>query len=295
MIFLISSFTDFFTSLFFINESSINNKRFIPYSNEYFIHDSFFKNLGSLFSFGGAIFINSTNIKILFERCDFINCSSFQNGGAIYSKILEGGIVLNQICISNCFTLDTGLSIYSYTYQSLNYIILSSISNSFGGDSCSIYLYLGYQNIKNINSSKNNAIQGTSLMNRDAQESNISYSSFSNNIAINFITIWYNGIGLKYSLIFSNIINNTQYSLNYGTIYSRDLTKVNILECIFKDNYPRIFSVAVGGTIYIENCYSDSFNFHVTSGIISFNNTFNFKSKYIFSNFWGAFHFCPRI
>jgi hypothetical protein len=85
----------------------------------------------------------------------------------------------------------------------------------------------------------------------------LTYSSFTDNIAIGSICIWLNTGGAKFEIISCNILRNTQGSLSSdGTIWTSGNLEIKD-SCILENNANRIFCQGSSYTITVSNCTVD--------------------------------------
>ena len=135
-----------------------------------------------------------------------------------------------------------------------NYFLLTSWNlcsrNNLIRNYASIYLSYGFHNLSYINSSNNNCDHGASIRSLYMTQSNIQFSTFSQNSG----TISFGIYGPTY-LTKCNIIENNS-TINNGIFYS-DGTNVFIIirESFIINNLITLFHTANGGTIQTKDCF----------------------------------------
>ena len=242
---------------------------------------------------GGAIYIDSSSLSLIFHDTTFYNCTtSSGNGGAIY--FTNGlNIQLFRICAVGCNTNTHYQFAYLQTTsnQVLDLITIYNCSNLIGYET--LRFENGKQNISNINVSYNN---------------NYVISGFiyvcSNNIFSNYCTFYNNTVGLYRCIDFhgysgtiskSNIILNNSPNSN-GVIYI-DSGNYIFNECIFDQNKNILLYLYTGSTLQLNNCYyltgaSSTFGSITNSLIISNTNYYLYSiySTYYCSYFYPKFN-----
>ena len=243
------------------------------------------------YSYGGAIYFNNNNFKILIEYSIFLNCNSNIDGGSIYiystsntDSILNFVIGYNSSSgISNDWNKGGQFS-FIYTINKNEYYFTSiskCASNSLSRRS-SIYIGNGFQKINNFNNSNNIMFRHSSFAFFYSKSLNCNFSTISNNFVSNNLCIIFIQISIISSNYYINFINNTN-SISYSQIYSEDSSEVNYLFSIFSKNNDILFSILRSNNIRISNCWID----HLFSigNYISISNSLTFTSTYNINHF----------
>lgn len=207
------------------------------YSDEYevLVYECVFKHIAQESHNGGAIYAFGST-QIVLSRCLSVDCKSNQHNG--------------QFCNVDCksakdkfaYVMETTI-MTTDTYNCSDVIILSNAR-----------LGASYNNISN-----NKVVHscGISLIKQNVDNSKVNYTLISNNHAYDTTTIYCTDAG-NYDFYMCNIINNTQYSSEKGTVQATKanitLTNCSILNC---DKNGTVFS-AEEGTIFVVKCYTDS-------------------------------------
>jgi hypothetical protein len=224
-------------------------------------------------SSGGALSCTSSVTYLLVESSSFLSCkTSGYSGGAIYFvNTGSGQCVLQGICGYDSCTTGSSDGVFSYikvkndaSYK--NYFNFSSISRCVNEYSNSWLMlrqeygkiYCPSVNISMNKCSHRSAICCLPFVDSNSVTSYLSYSTFVDNIALEYacVTLWYSGS--KHEIKSCNILRNTQGSGSEGTIYTNG--KLIIKDsCILENTAANIFYQGSSSyTITISNCTVDS-------------------------------------
>ena len=261
-------------------------------TNDYFLYESYnlkiekstgnYWILNCLFSLssntkGGAIYCTGSNIKLLIESTNFLNCSSSDWGGSICCYPSINSCILEKICVSNSISniYYSFACIYSTNINNCN---LTTIINCFA-PSKTIQFTFGNQICFNSNLSKNNLLNG--------HTSGISFSApsfldskfgtyFNNSLpSTSYVCIQLTQGSNSRKITFSNIINNNSPTYSIITICGGDFILEN---CTFFNNKNILFgSNGEGGNLRIYNCF---INHLYQYGSAIYSNTFSYSSSY---------------
>jgi hypothetical protein len=216
---------------------------------------------------GGAFYCTST--YLLVELTSFFSCkTSGGMGGAIYFSNSGGQCVLYEICGYDCCTTDSNYAHFICTYvnnaiSSKNYVNYSSISRCVNNNHWStLLLHNGKILCPSVNLS-NNKCYGEFVLYYPISYSNtvtcsLSFSSFADNIASQFICLLLWTGGAEYEIKSCNILRNIQDTLSsYGTITTDG--NLNIVDsCILENIATYIFyQQSSSYTITLSNCTVD--------------------------------------
>jgi hypothetical protein len=221
---------------------------------------------------GGALYCSTSVTYLLIESSSFFSCKTSSNGGAIYfSNSNDGQSVLDKVCGNDCYSTYTGGSygqfaqiIVNNSLLSNNYVNYSSIIRCVPNNSdahYTIYLVNGKICCQSVNSSLNrcychSGISLCPLKDSSYTTCSLSYSSFADNKASDYICIWFGTTGAKYEMKCCNILRNTQVSSSWGIIH----TNGNMIiedSCILENEATSIFYVDPPHTLTLSNCTVD--------------------------------------
>jgi hypothetical protein len=236
---------------------------------------------------GGALCCTSVTC-LLVESTSFFSCkTSSLNGGAIHFQNSNSGqSVLYRVCGNDCCISRSSSSWFQFAYievnnsgaSNKNYVNYSSISCCVNGRSDSYYtLYLNYGKIfcPSVNMSMNkcgyySGICCYPFYDASSVTCSISYSSFTDNIASDYICIYLNNGGSKHEMKHCNILRNSQVSSSYGIICANALLKIED-SCILENTGNCIFyPTSSTNTITLSNCTVDK---TTNNGYLTIQNT----------------------
>jgi hypothetical protein len=198
-------------------------------------------------SSGGALYFSSSVTNLLIESSSFFSCkTSSGGGGAIYFSNSGGQCVLYGVCGNDCCTTSSSSFQFGYisvnnAISSKNYINYSSIVRCVNANSGSDTLRILNGNILclSINMSMNKCLlRPVFLCNPFTDTSSItcsiSYSSFTDNNALDCLCLQFDRGGPKYEIKCCNILRNTQDTSSWGLIYAYG--SLNIKDCCILEN-----------------------------------------------------------
>jgi hypothetical protein len=222
-------------------------------------------------SYGGAFYCTSVTY-LLVESSSFFSCTTRSNyGGAIYFNNGNGQCVLHEVCGYDCISTRTDWSHGQFVYitvnntlSSKNYVNYSSVVRCVNTNSVSYFtLWLVNGNIccPSVNISMNKCYSRSGFCCRPFYDSNsitcsILYSTFSDNIASNYICIELWTEGAYFEMKSCNIIRNTQGSLgSWGAFYTNG--NIMIKDSCLLENKANIIFYASSYIITLSNCTID--------------------------------------
>jgi len=284
----------FVTSLFrtfYVSLCALCHDQMI-YSNRYYCETSGFhliSNCVFIMAFsntgeGGAIKITgSANMNI--SDTTFYNCSVKNYvGGAIYFNALN--VFLSKVCGNSCFSLLETYCGHFGCFQTssanrcyFNMVSLTMCSPTSNKGLHSFWIRYGDQNIESLNSSKNFALFGSSLVTEDAQKFHFAYSNIEHCTTTNGVNIYL--YGNKNGIVNScNIINN-QNPNSYGSITVSNNGNYTVSYSVFNGNtgYP---THKISGSLYVFYSYIDSVLMSSFSGTFNVN---GYSSPILFKMF----------
>jgi hypothetical protein len=234
------SWSDFYPGLegSLVQQDNINTRYTTDNINLY-LYDLEFINLQNE-NEGGALYFSLSNgvNYVLIEKTFFYQCNttSAKSGGAVYFN-KYGFLIFHQICCLKCNTGGNG----DIRGQFCRCIIdndknISIISSSImrcliPTGSVTIHLSYGNQKLIKTNSSNNQNLRHSAFDIDCLLVSTITQSTFENNIANEYGPLWWHSSQITTSsIIFSNIINNSQLGTTFGVIgyHNHD---INMNEC----------------------------------------------------------------
>jgi hypothetical protein len=251
-------------------KSTEYSSRETPSGNNVYVSNCLFNKCTLASGYGGALYCTSATY-LLIELSSFFSCKTNSGrGGAIYfsnSNCLQS--VLYAVCGNDCSSTSDGpfaCMIIQDTVSNKNCVNYSSIarcvSDSSGGR-YTLWLQKGKIYCPSVNMSMNKCqlISGvvfTPFADASSVTSSSSYSTFTDNIFIQYSVIWCNKGGTKYELKSCNILRNIEISGSYGTIFSRGNLMIED-SCILQNAANRIFyQESSSYTITLSNCTVDS-------------------------------------
>ena len=262
-----------------------SNIRYLPENGLFcLINSIFLKLIGS--SKGSAIFCSLTNlIEIAILYCSFELNKANDYGGSIYLDTTNGKILFNSLCGFNCSSLNDQ---FFYIRTTNLYEIscnLTSVVN------CNYLISLGYQittfyggnqKINLMNYSKNNLYNWAALQFAPTIQLLMKFCNFQKTYGYEWVGIWFR-TGNNY-INFCNFIENTQYINTFGLIYSGKQNEVGnplteLKNSVFINNTNNLFQIQYGNII-VDSCYLP--NTFLSSSITIINqlnltNPFNFN------------------
>jgi hypothetical protein len=222
-------------------------------------------------SSGGAMHCTAV-IYLLIESSSFFSCKTSSSEGVIYFyNSGSEGCVLHKVCANDCcagsgYSNQFGRIEVKNAASSKNYINYSSIArcvNENSGSWRTLYLWNGNICCPSVNISMNKCGYRTGFSCSPFPDSNfvtcsISYSSFTNNIALSYICIYFNNGNAKYEMKCCNILRNTQADLNTEGTFSLHGNMLIKDSCIFENNANYIFyAYSSSYTFTLSNCTID--------------------------------------
>jgi hypothetical protein len=262
-------FTGSYTTI--LNSQTYNSQQ-TPSGTGVYVSNCLFRSIISS-SRGGALCCTSVTY-FLVESTSFFSCKTNSgNGGAIYFNCDSGQSVLNKVCGYDCFAAFAG-SYFQFAYIVVgnaisykNYVNYSSISCCVSENSNTYYTFcldFGKQCCLSINSSMNkcyyrSGINCLATGDPNSVTCSLSYSSFTDNIAIGYTCIRLSNGGANYEIKSCNILRNTQGTLgSEGTICINGNLMIND-SCILDNDATNIFYQSSSSYITtLTNCTVDS-------------------------------------
>jgi hypothetical protein len=240
-----------------------------------YVNNCIFSNIVST-SFGGAILSDKCVSKLLVEQSSFIACktSNSSGGGVFFVNTNSGQCVMSKICAFNCSTTLNITTYGQFAYivaqnnlNKKNHLRDSSVAHTLKESKRSEYtVTLSYGGVKfESDNISNNDCSDTSAFHCSPTiygSSYVSYSSIVNNTAINYGCIFFTAVttgGASYSMTSCNILNNEQYSSDFGTIMVYFGSLVIKDSCILGNNNEKtVFYKIHAGSIQVTNCTIDN-------------------------------------
>ena len=237
------------------------------------------------YNYGGIIYIYEIISHFYLLEVTFLNCSCTGRGGAIFFHVItkESSSFLNKVCGFECWTPINSyypfgeINVFNNKNNNISFLSISKTTPFFGYSNECFYLYEGKQFLNNFNSSFNKVKTGSSFVSRQANQINITFSTFFNNSASSYICISMNE-NYNSNLSFLNLIGNN--SPSYGIFYIY-LGIYNFQNSIFFNNINTLL-YCNGGTIYLNNCNINHINTIIYGNIITSNINLIFTSSYNF-------------
>jgi len=264
-LFLLSAFSDFFPA------SSCISQLTNPLTNYHVFDCQFFHLTRS--ANGGVIAFSSVAVQVVIESCIFHNCSvtttSF-NGGAIFFSCNPGSLVLSKICASRCQITGSsskhGLFLYSSAGNQNIILMLSlyhSVQTVVGSQQSPIFMDLGIQQVKYLNSSYNSANKYSVMYSVSSSELLHEFNNY-----VHCRTNSFSAVHLSNSptnLIRNcNFFNNTSPEVVTGGVLTCTTTQFNVYACVFAQNY----NILLFGNISVSNSWIQH-NETISSGLVS--------------------------
>jgi len=228
---------------------------------------------------GGVIYVNAGSYSMNVSYSMFYNCIAIE-GGAIYFSSLNS--YLRMICLNRCSCGSSSWyhSVYLYASQ-MNQVEYQSVSycshTTYGY--YSMRLSKGNQRVDNINSSMNNAKEGSGILIDSPSLFTSTYCTFSNNKVSDSICIhFYSSSGTE-SMSYANIVQNI--SPNNGVVFVSGAGSRKMLYYIFQNNQNILFSVH-SGTLEVSHSFIDhSLSFSTSLAVsTAINNSFSKRMTY---------------
>jgi hypothetical protein len=267
------SWNDFFGGTQAATHSSVEYKtRQNPSTSNVYVSNCLFNRCTSD-SNGGALCC-TTATCFLVESSSFFSCTTSSNGGgAIYfSNTGSGQCVLHKVCGNDCYSTYTSTSngqfSYIYVYNvasSKNYVNYSSITRCVNQRTHSErMLFLNYGKIccTSVNLSMNKCQYVSGIRVYPFCDSNsvtclLSYSSFADNNAPDYICLQFETGGAKNEIKCCNILRNRQDSSSNGIIHSNGYSVFQD-SCILENIATYIYNVPSSSySITLSNCTVD--------------------------------------
>jgi hypothetical protein len=264
------AWSDYFTG----NPTNYNSQTYnfqqTPSDSSVYISNCLFRSITSS-SYGGALYCNSATY-FLVESSSFFSCKTSGRGGAIYFKNSGAQSVLYGLCGYDCYsTHSSGDSYFQFGYVIVNSyknnVNYSSISRCVNENSNSYYTFCldyGKQCCLSVNSSMNkcygrSGINCLATSDPNSVTCSLSYSSFTDNIAIGYNCIRLSKGGANYEIKSCNILRNTQGTLgSEGTICINGNLMIDD-SCILENKATNIFyQSSTSYTTTLSNCTIDS-------------------------------------
>jgi len=228
---------------------------------------------------GGVIYVDRKEYIMKIMKTIFNNCKSSEIGGAIYFDSCM--CFINMTCAYGCqaecshwafFCVKEELGIYYLSIASCSPFLL-------GKESVSIHN--NTKNVKNTNSSMNNAGTSSGFLAKPTDLMTFMLCTFSNNNCSHGICLCIDQGKCQY--LSSNIIDINSPSKGVFVVLNGGTSVVR--QCVFSNNHGFLFFVSKG-ICYVHDCFIDHLDF-ITSGKVStnHNNSFTFMNSYVFQFF----------
>jgi hypothetical protein len=251
--------------------NSYENRQTPSVTNVYFLN-CVFRSITSSGN-GGALYCSTSVSCLLIESTSFFSCKTSSNGGAIhFSNTGSGQCAFNKACVYNCYTTGSNNGQFSYIdvkndATSKCYANYSSFGRCVNENSNSRYIlahWYGKHCYTSINVSNNKCYHRSGIYFCPFVDSNsvtglLSFSTFADNIAIEYTCILIWTTGTRHEIKSCNILRNTQGTLGTeGTIYTHGNTMIQD-SCILENTATYIFGVSSSSyTITLSNCTVDT-------------------------------------
>jgi len=230
------------------------------------ISDCFFSRSSQYSGDGGIIYASNSSYSINVNYSMFYNCACSFEGGAIWFS--SSNSYLRMICANRC---SCGSS-YHYNFASLRgsqanqleYLSVSNCSHTTSGY-YPIFIYSGNQRADNLNSSMNNAIQGSGVFFDLPLSFTSSHCTFSNNKASNSRCLYFSSNTGTMSMSYANIVHNNSPS-QYGIVLVEGLGYKMMKFSIFQNNQNFLFYI-YSGSLDVFHSFID----HSSSSISNHN------------------------
>jgi hypothetical protein len=256
------------TTTTYLNQQTYTSRPSPSGSNVY-VSNCLFISISSTSGNGGALYLLSV-AYFLVESTSFFSCkTSSGSGGAIFFQNTGSGqSVLYEVCCYDCSSNNRGLFAridVNNAASSKNYFNYSSISCCVNENSNSqqiLRLIYGKIYCPSVNISQNKCVYISNICCDPFSDSNsvicsLSYSSFTDNIANEYICIYLWTEGAKSEIKSCNILRNTQVSSSYGTFYTCENLMIKD-SCILENKATYIFYQSSSSyTITLSNCTVD--------------------------------------
>jgi hypothetical protein len=219
---------------------------------------------------GGALYCTSQYLFV--ESTTFFSCKgNSQCGGSIYFFNNDGKCILYRTCAYDCCS--TYSSYYShgqFAHIEITNIDICKTYVNYSSISCCITtssithrtlnFIKGNIYCPSVNYSMNKCQYCSGVYYKNGGASSftclLSYSTFTDNIAMGHNCIMYDNVGNRCDIKSCNILRNIQNTNSYGTIYTdRNLMIEN--SCILGNRAAYIFYQASSYTITLSNCTVD--------------------------------------
>jgi hypothetical protein len=267
-----TAWNDYFTGTPTNLNSQTFKSRQIPSETSVYVSNCLFISITSTDN-GGALCCNSVT-SFLVESTSFFSCkTSSQNGGAIYFYNSSGQGVLYGVCGYDCYSTNTSSSNNQFAYMYVknsattkNYLNYSSIArcvNENSGSRNIVHLYYGKICCPSVNISMNKCQYNSGIYCYTYSDMSyiacsFSYSSFVDNIAIQYTCLYLWAGSVNFEIKSCNILRNTHDNLNSNALIST-CGNVTIKDsCILENEATYIFySYYSQYPIVLSNCTID--------------------------------------
>jgi hypothetical protein len=266
-----AGWNDYFTGSPTPIQSTESGTRLTPLNANVQVLNCLFRSITST-DHGGALCCTSVKC-LLVESSSFFSCkTSSTYGGAIYFfNANSGQSVLHAVCGYDCRGSDNDYSDGQFsrvdvcdTASSMCYFNYSSISRCMNGYSNAGYTVChqkGKIYCPSVNISMNKCYRSSGIYYGPFVDSNyttclLTYSTFADNIGIEFICIWLIRPDAKYEIKSCNILRNSHVSSTHGIIQANGNTFISD-SCILENIGTYIFHVSSSYTITLTNCTVD--------------------------------------
>jgi hypothetical protein len=223
-----------------------------PSGSNVYVSNCLFKSISSTSGNGGALSLTSMTY-FLVESTSFFSCKTSGDwGGAVYfSNINSGQSVLYEVCGYDCCSnihgqfASTEIKNVASSKNCVNYSSISRCVNENLNSKYILRLYNGKINCPSVNTSQNKCQQYSGISCYPFSDLNyvicsLSYSSFTDNIANQYVCFYLWTAGAKSEIKCCNILRNTQSSSSPGII--RTIQNLMIKDsCILENKATYIF------------------------------------------------------
>jgi hypothetical protein len=264
---------DFFTGTpIETNKHQQYTSRQNPSNSTVYVSNCLFYNCAASGVNGGALCCTTVNY-LLVEYSFFFSCkASISQGGAIYFNNQNSGqCVFYGVCGFGCCCtyhssswgqfswINTKDDAVSKNY--VNYSLIANCINERADSSNTVNHGNGKIYCTSVNISRNKCNSRSVILCYPYSSSStitcsMMYSSFSDNIAYDYICIWINRVSTKHEMKCCNVIRNTHSSSSYGLIHAYGNLIIED-SCFIENTATYIFCASSSYMITLSNCTVD--------------------------------------
>ena len=245
-----------------------NSRFYLSNDGDYWIYNSFFSNLTSTEG-GAAIYAYSTTFRVnlYIHESQFYECYvTSVDGGAIHFNCLLGASIIEKVCAKLCYvTTPANSGEFAYIKTSstrknfLYFVSLLECAPIMDFGMSPIFLENGVQKLNQCNISNNYVQKSSAITFKSSSSMESTFLTISNNKANLFSCIQLIG-GLN-SILYSNILNNTQGNNLEPIITNKDPAVTNFISCVIKQNELKSTFGGNNKNLNFIDCWYDGYSY----------------------------------